>query len=149
MSSLRTPVPEAVSDDEDAPSTQRARATLPEDPAPVGPGAERPAAHGSSDANFTAEEARASRSGRRGARRAAGREDTLLSLPAPAERHELEMADRLDDMERRLDDLADRVRVIETLPGSKPGQTGSQSWLIWLVFLVVLGVSWQLFRAGR
>jgi hypothetical protein len=144
MSSLRTPVPEPVSDDEDAPSTQRARATLPEAPAP-----QQPAAPGSPEGDFTAEEARASRSGRRGSRRAAAREDTLLSLPAPAERHELEIADRLDDMQRRLDDLADRVRVIESQPRSTGGQAGSQSWLIWLVFLVVLGVSWQLFRAGR
>jgi hypothetical protein len=72
-----------------------------------------------------------------------------LSLPAPAERHELEMADRLDDFERRVEDLIERVRVLETQPRSAPGQPGSQSWLIWLVFLLVLGVSWQLFRAGR
>ena len=147
MSPLRTPVPEAVSDDEEAPSTQRARATLPEDPAPIGP--DQPATPGSPEADFKPEEARASRSGRRASRRAAGREDTLLSLPAPAERHELEIADRLDDLERRLDDLADRVRVIEALPRSSTDKAGSHTWLIWLVFLVVLGVSWQLFRAGR
>jgi hypothetical protein len=147
MSSLRTPLPEVASDDAEAPSTQRARGSLPEEPAPVDavPGQATPS---SGEADFTAAEARASRSGRRGTRRPA-REDTLLSLPAPAERGELELADRLEDMERRLDDLGNRVRVLEGLPRSTPGQAGARSWLIWLVFLLVLGVSWQLFRAGR
>jgi hypothetical protein len=146
MSSLRTPLPEAVSDDAEAPSTQRARGSLPEEPAPAAAvGQETPS---SADADFTAAEARASRSGRRGTRRPA-REDTLLSLPAPAEHAELELADRLEDMQRRLDDLTDRVRVLESQPRGAAGQAGSRSWVIWLVFLLVLGVSWQLLRAGR
>ena len=100
MSSLRTPLPEAESDDAEAPSTQRARGSLPEEPAPVDAaiGQTTPS---SADADFTAAEARASRSGRRGTTRRPAREDTLLSLPAPAEREELELADRLEDMERR------------------------------------------------
>ena len=148
MSSLRTPLPEAESDDAEAPSTQRARGSLPEEPAPVDAaiGQTTPS---SADADFTAAEARASRSGRRGTTRRPAREDTLLSLPAPAEREELELADRLEDMERRLDDLGSRLRVLESLPRSSAGQAGSRSWLIWLVFLLVLGLSWQLFRAGR
>ena len=141
MSSLRTPLPEAI-EEAGAPSTQRARGTAPERATPADfaskpaetPGAAEP------------EEARASRSGRRGARRVS-REDTLLSLPAPAERHEMEIVDRLEDVEQKLDDLTHRVRTLESAPRAAGAESASRPWLGWLIFLALLVAGWRLFRA--
>jgi hypothetical protein len=137
-------VPEALDEDAEGPITQRARITGQEHSAPDA-ALERPTPASSSDADVATPEARPSRSGRRGASRNS-REDTLLSLPAPADRHELELVDRLEDVERQLDALTARVQRLETSAPVSTGQSSQRAWLVWLVFLVVLGISWRLFR---
>ena len=77
-------------------------------------------------------------------------EDTLLSVPAPAPSFEVEVEDRLSDHEQRIDDLAVRVRALEARQaGPATAGTGSQPWLVWVVFLLALALAWQIFARGR
>jgi hypothetical protein len=77
-------------------------------------------------------------------------EDTLLSVPAPAPSFEVEVEDRLNDHEQRLDELAGRLRTLESRQGSAGGMSaGSQPWLVWVVFLLALALAWQIFARGR
>ena len=77
-------------------------------------------------------------------------EDTLLSVPAPAPGFEVEVEDRLSDHERRLDELANRVRTVEARQGgSGATSVSSQPWLVWVVFLLALALAWQIFARGR
>jgi hypothetical protein len=77
-------------------------------------------------------------------------EDTLLSVPAPAPSFEVEVEDRLSDHEQRIDDLTSRLRALESRQtGSVATSTGSQPWLVWVVFLLALALAWQIFARGR
>jgi hypothetical protein len=77
-------------------------------------------------------------------------EDTLLSVPAPAPSFEVEVEDRLSHHEQRIDELASRLRALESRQTSSGGLSGgSQSWLVWVVFLLALALAWQIFARGR
>jgi hypothetical protein len=65
--------------------------------------------------------------------------DTLLSAPAPADRAEIEIEDRLRGCERRIEWLENRVKDLE-----KRRSDARAPWVLWLVFFVVLAVTWQL-----
>lgn len=76
-------------------------------------------------------------------------EDTLLSAPAPADALDVELDDRLRESERRIDELESRVRYLENVdraisPEKPPAS--SREWLVWVVLLLVLAVSWLLFH---
>jgi hypothetical protein len=80
----------------------------------------------------------------------AASEDTLLSVPAPAPSFEVEVEDTLGYHEQRLEELAGRVRALESRQVSTGGiSAGSQSWLVWVVFLLALALAWQIFARGR
>ncbi len=81
--------------------------------------------------------------------RAAGEqgEDTLLSAPAPADALDVELDDRLRESERRIDELESRVRYLENVDRAAPAPAASnRDWLVWVVLLLVLAVSWMLFH---
>jgi hypothetical protein len=77
--------------------------------------------------------------------RASG-ETTLLSAPAPADPREIEIDDRLDAHDRRLAQLDERMemlaRTISRL--EKPSSSPRASWLVWVGFLLLLALLWQL-----
>lgn len=77
-----------------------------------------------------------------------GSEDTLLSAPAPAEGFEVDFERRLEETERRLDQIeADLARFtgLHRTPTERPlGQTP----LFWIVFLLAVAVAWLFFH-GR
>jgi hypothetical protein len=101
-----------------------------------------------SSAARSGSDARPSRSGRR--TRRTGRNssgDTLLSLPAPAEHSELELADELEELERRVDDLAARVRTLESAPRVTPVPDRGRPWLVWMLLLLAFGLAWRLLKA--
>ncbi len=69
--------------------------------------------------------------------------DTLLSAPAPAQRWETDLEDRLATARRRIDDLEARVRTLEA--NARPTtrvQLPRAVW--WVAFLVALALVWQL-----
>ena len=68
----------------------------------------------------------------------APKEDTLLSAPAPAE-GVIARDPRVGDLERQLDQLNARVRVLEM---SNPKRPFAPFWLTWVVFLLALLVIW-------
>jgi hypothetical protein len=85
-----------------------------------------------------------SRSRRRGV--GIGPEDTLLSLPAPTDHAELEPNDQLAALERRIEDLTERVRLLENAPRPATANPVNRPWLVWAVFLLALGITWQLLK---
>jgi hypothetical protein len=96
---------------------------------------------------------RASRKGRRDKRDKT--EDTLLSLPAPAPTFEVEIDDRVTDLEHRYDDILDRVRQLEQKPPpeihveAEPAPSPQPRWLVWVVFLLALALAWQMFARSK
>jgi hypothetical protein len=69
--------------------------------------------------------------------------DTLLSAPAPAQRWETDLEDRLATARRRIDDLEARVRALEA--NARPTtrvELPRAAW--WVAFLVLLALIWQL-----
>jgi len=69
-------------------------------------------------------------------------ENTLLSAGAAA-RHGLEQRDpRVDDLERRLEQLEARLKVLELARGL--GLSGERRWLVWVGVLLALALGWQL-----
>jgi hypothetical protein len=74
-------------------------------------------------------------------------ETTLMSVPAPADRSELEIEDRLTANERKLDRLEERLAAIESRGSARPA--ADQGWLVWVVFLLAIAVAWQLFQGAR
>ena len=69
--------------------------------------------------------------------------DTLLSAPAPAQRWETDLEDRLAMARRRIDDLEARVRVLEA--NARPTTRIELPRAVWWVaFLVLLALIWQL-----
>lgn len=90
-----------------------------------------------------------------GARRASGNytpvgSDTLLSVPAPAtgEEEGLVGEERLVSYERKLHALTRRVEALEKRSGDR-GARGSRAIWMWLVFLAVLAVTWQVLERLR
>jgi hypothetical protein len=73
-------------------------------------------------------------------------ETTLLSAPAPADPREIEIDDRLDAHDHRLAELDERIetltRVAERL--EKASHAPRTSWVVWVGFLVLLALLWQL-----
>lgn len=69
-------------------------------------------------------------------------EDTLLSLPAPADGAP-EPEPRVIELERRVQQLEARLAVLEV--GGKSGKR----WLAWIAFMVTLAVAWQVVRQLR
>jgi hypothetical protein len=72
--------------------------------------------------------------------------DTLLSVPAPATREDLEH--RLAAVERRLEELLVRLEILERLPQA-PARSSEPPWWPWLVFLAGLALAWQIFALFR
>jgi hypothetical protein len=70
--------------------------------------------------------------------------DTLLSAPAPAAKWETDFEDRLGTACRLIDDLDDRVRVLEERARQRNSETGTPRAFWWVAFLVALAVLWQL-----
>ncbi len=142
---MRTPLPQQYPQqpEESVPSTQRARADAPRlvtdpqeaavqgDPAPLSDAVVRPSHP------------------RR--RRGIGlsTEDTLLSLPPPADRADVERDEDLIALSRRIADLTERVRLLENAPRPPSTTPANRQWLIWAVFLLALGITWQLLRGLR
>jgi hypothetical protein len=144
MSQIRTPLPEASPGEElePAPSTQRARAeqrdTNVESHAHTPRFARNVPASGQSvrppsSADTAPEHVDPNPS-----------QDTLLSLPRPAARHEFEISERLSEFERRLDDLVARVKTLEIAPRAPTPEAPNRQWLVWIGFLVALGIAWQI-----
>ncbi|HVJ16222.1 MAG TPA: hypothetical protein VM686_12355 [Polyangiaceae bacterium] len=77
-----------------------------------------------------------------------GDPDTMISAPRPAEREELEMADRFRMLEDRIDELDARVRMLAQ-KRQEPPLAPAQPWWIWLIFLLGLAITWQLLQALR
>ncbi len=73
--------------------------------------------------------------------------DTLLSAPAPASSFEVLVEDRLQDCERRLEELETRIALVERR-GPETAVSGKQ-WLWWLLFFVALILSWQVLTFFR
>jgi hypothetical protein len=75
--------------------------------------------------------------------------DTLLSAPVPADRFELHVEDRLDDLTTRMQELDQRLRRLE-LTSERPEREPRQvpGW-IWIAFLVALALLAALIRLGR
>lgn len=73
-------------------------------------------------------------------------EDTLLSLPRPADKLELVIEDRLAGFEARLDALEARIEGVER---RKPAEQGDPAgrWWIWVFFLLALAVAWKALEA--
>lgn len=68
--------------------------------------------------------------------------DTLLSAPAPADAADVELEERLTQIDRRLAALEEEMRELRAAPQAViPSQN---RWLIWLVLLLVLAASWPL-----
>ncbi len=76
-------------------------------------------------------------------------EDTLLSVPAPAPTFEVEVEDRLSEHERRIEELAERVRSLETRRAGAGSGAIAQPWLVWVVFLLAVALAWQIFTRTR
>ena len=69
--------------------------------------------------------------------------DTLLSAPAPAQRWETDLEDRLATARRRIDDLEARVRALEA--NARPTTRMELPRAVWwVVFMVLLALIWQL-----
>jgi len=69
--------------------------------------------------------------------------DTLLSVPASATRDDLALDQRLADVERKLGEMESRFSSLESR--TKLAPAGSEkNWAIWLIFLAVLAVAWQI-----
>jgi hypothetical protein len=144
MSQIRTPLPEASPEEElqPAPSTQRARADQRDTSAESLAHTPRLELHGPvsgesvrppSSAEATPEHVDPNPS-----------QDTLLSLPRPAARHELEVSERLSELERRLDELVSRVKTLEIAPRAPTPEAPNQKWLVWIGFLIAVGIAWQI-----
>ena len=73
-------------------------------------------------------------------------ETTLLSAPAPAGPREIEVDDRLDAHDRRLAELDERMemlsRAVQHL--DKPSSGARAPWIVWVAFLLLLALLWQL-----
>lgn len=69
--------------------------------------------------------------------------DTLLSVPASATREDLALDQRLADVERKLEELQLRVSGLETRT-KLPSASTDRHWAIWLIFLAVLALAWQI-----
>lgn len=73
--------------------------------------------------------------------------DTLLSAPAPADALDVEVDDRLRALERRFDDLEERLGQLDERRAAARAPKGpGAEWLTWVVLLLVLAVSWLLFH---
>ncbi len=78
-----------------------------------------------------------------------GSETTLLSAPAPADAFEVDVDRRLEETERRLEQLeADlaRLREAKRAPAERPL---GESLLFWVVFLLVIAVAWLFFHGAH
>ncbi len=73
--------------------------------------------------------------------------DTLLSAPAPAQKWETELEDRLTKARQRIDELEARVNALEASARSGAGGFRLPRALWWVAFLLVLALIWLL--AGR
>jgi hypothetical protein len=74
-------------------------------------------------------------------------ETTLLSAPAPADPREIEIDDRLNEHDRRLANIDERLEMVSRaharLEKSAALQT-RQAWLPWVIFLLALALLWHL-----
>jgi hypothetical protein len=71
------------------------------------------------------------------------RTDTLLSVPASATREDLALDQRLADVERKLGEMESRLSSLEGRT-KLPSASSEKHWAIWLIFLAVLAVAWQI-----
>jgi len=69
--------------------------------------------------------------------------DTLLSVPASASREDLALDQRLADVERKLGELESRFSSLENRAKLPPAGS-DRHWAVWLIFLAVLAVAWQI-----
>jgi hypothetical protein len=75
-------------------------------------------------------------------------ETTLLSAPAPADHFEVDVERRLEESERRLDQLeADLAHFAEPRPPAE--RRLAENPLFWIVFLLAVAVAWLLFHAAH
>jgi hypothetical protein len=75
-------------------------------------------------------------------------EDTLLSLPTPADGDDRpSLEPRFAELERRLQAMEARLSVLE-VGGGGLGH-GAKRWLVWIAFMVTLAVVWQIVRHAR
>ncbi len=75
-------------------------------------------------------------------------EDTLLSLPAPADAAEPPPDDpRIGELERRCQQLEARLAVVEV--ANSQSSKSSKRWLAWIAFMVTLAVAWQIVQQFR
>jgi hypothetical protein len=74
--------------------------------------------------------------------------DTLLSVPAPVTREDLQLDERLSATEQKLTELESRILSLERRPAAT--SDGSQrSYRFWLVFLAGLAAAWQIVEHFR
>ena len=71
--------------------------------------------------------------------------DTLLSAPAPADRWETELEDRLSAARARLEELEARVRALEARALPRPSPVRVPGGLVWVAFLLLLALVFQIF----
>jgi hypothetical protein len=70
------------------------------------------------------------------------RDDTLISLPAPADGTEAAPENpRVNELERRLQQLEARLSVLEVASGHV-SRSGNR-WLAWIALLLTLAAVWQ------
>jgi hypothetical protein len=74
-------------------------------------------------------------------------EDTLLSLPAPADAVEFELDERVSELERRLASAEARLDQLEAAASTKASASGR--WWLWVAFLLLLAASWPLVNLLR
>lgn len=79
-----------------------------------------------------------------------------MSAPAPAAPFEIEVDDRLSELERTVEQLERRARELERKSerldsqlaearNAAPAAGAGRGWLVWVVFLLVLAIAWHLF----
>lgn len=76
-----------------------------------------------------------------------GSADTLLSLPTPAKREEI-LDERLSAVESRLGELTRRLDALERR-SIHLGENPERPRWIWLAFLAVLALAWQIMARFR
>ncbi len=76
-----------------------------------------------------------------------GSEDTLLSAPAPADHFEVDVERRLEETERRLDQVEADLARLAARPAAAERSLGHNP-LFWVVFLLATAVAWLFFHGG-
>lgn len=127
-----------------APRTERREAPPEHDDRPTELDQTMPAVGGESAPKASEPEASTERTARASVAVRKSGDDTLLSLPAPADDDEIgERSLRVIELERRIEQLEARLAVLET------AGRGGQRWLIWIAFLLTLAVGWQVVQIVR